>query len=224
MSRASGSARSAVAPGGVLTGLPSEQPAQRLGHASPAGGHRRRRRGTCTVANVREVDRIRRAAADEAAAVAALWLRSRRAAAPAIPPPVHRDDEVKAWFRDVVLAAGEVWVIGPRRSPVAMLALRPGWIEQLYVAPDRLRQGHGSRLVGFAQSRHPELSLWTFAANAAARAFYERHGFIAVGVSADNEEGVPAVRYRWAEGQGRSGPPATGATKASGACEGRSGG
>jgi putative acetyltransferase len=41
------------------------------------------------------------------------------------------------------------------------------------------------------------LLLWIFEANAGARAFYEKHGFVAVGVSAENEEGAPAVRYRW---------------------------
>ena len=146
---------------------------------------------------MRKTDGIRRAAGREASAVAALWSRSRRAAAPAVPPPVHGDREVEAWFRDVVLPGGDVWVIGPEQDPVAMMVLQRGWIDQLYVAPARLRQGLGSKLVRFAQSRQEELSLWTFEANAAARAFYERHGFTAVELSDDNEEGAPAVRYRW---------------------------
>lgn len=144
---------------------------------------------------------------DEALAVAMLWLRSRRAAAPAIPPSVHGDDEVKAWFRDVVLPTYELWLIGPPRNPSAMMVLSHGWVEQLYVAPDRFRRGHGSKLLRFAQSRNDELHLWTFEANAGARAFYEKHGFVAVGVSAENEEGVPAVRYRWVT---RRGAPTTG--------------
>jgi GNAT superfamily N-acetyltransferase len=146
---------------------------------------------------VRDAAGVRRAASDEAMAVATLWLRSRRAAAPAIPPPVHGDDEVKAWFRDVVLPKRDLWVVGPRGDPAAMMVLSRGWVEQLYVAPDRFRQGYGSKLLRFAQTRQDELSLWTFEANTQARAFYERHGFVAVGVSAVNEEGVPAVRYRW---------------------------
>lgn len=151
----------------------------------------------CNVAGVRDADGIRRAVSDEAVAVATLWLHSRRAAAPAIPPSIHSDDEVKAWFRDVVLPTRVLWVIGPRRCPAAMMVLSHGWVQQLYVAPDRFRQGYGSKLLRLAQSRHDELLLWTFEANAGARAFYEKHGFVAAGVSAENEEGAPAVRYRW---------------------------
>lgn len=146
---------------------------------------------------MRDADGIRRPASDEALAVATLWLRSRRAAAPAIPPTVDGDDEVEAWLRDVVLPTYELWLIGPPPSPFAMMVLSRGWVEQLYVAPDRFRQGYGSKLLRFAQSRNDELLLWTFEANAGAGAFYEKHGFVAVGVSPENEEGTSAVRYRW---------------------------
>lgn len=111
-----------------------------------------------------------------------LWLRSRRAAAPAIPPSIHSEDEVKAWFRDVVLPTHELWVIGPRRHPAAMMVLSRGWVQQLYVAPDQFRQGYGSKLLRFAQSRQDELSLWTFEANTGARAFYEKRGVVPVGL------------------------------------------
>ena len=151
-------------------------------------------------------DRIRRAGSDEALAVATLWLRSRRAAAPAIPPSVHSDGEVEAWFRDVVLPDCEVWVVGSRRSPTAIMVLSGGWVEQLYVAPDRCRQGYGSMLLRFAQSRQDELSLWTFEANARARAFYEKHGFVSGAVSTDNEEGVAAVCYRWNRSDAENNP------------------
>ncbi len=43
------------------------------------------------------------------------------------------------------------------------------------------------------------LSLYVFRRNAAARAFYERHGFTAVAFDdgGRNEEGEPDVLYRW---------------------------
>ncbi|HWD65053.1 MAG TPA: GNAT family N-acetyltransferase [Solirubrobacteraceae bacterium] len=130
--------------------------------------------------------------------MANLWLESRRAAEPAIPPAAHTDAEVRAWFREVVFAGQEVWVIGPHGRPEAMMVLQGEWVEQLYVAPGRQRRGHGSRLIGLAQSRWDALSLWTFETNHSARAFYERHGFVAdEPASADNEEGAPALLYRW---------------------------
>ena len=76
----------------------------------------------------------------------------------------------------------------------------PGWIEQLYVAPDRLGQGIGSRLVDLAKTRSPDgLTLWTFQVNERARRFYERHGFVAVELTdgSGNEERQPDVRYEW---------------------------
>ncbi len=144
--------------------------------------------------------RIRRAEADEALAVADLWLQPRRAASPAIPQAAHSDADVRAWFRDIVFSREEVWVIGPYQRPEAMMVLSGDWIDQLYVAPGHQRRGHGSRLIGFAQSRRSELHLWSFEANASARAFYEHYGFTAVGApSSDNEEGAPAVRYGWSK-------------------------
>lgn len=144
---------------------------------------------------------IRRAEPDEAGAVADLWLRARRAAGPAIPPAVHTDDEVRAWFRDVVLPNAEVWLIGPRHDPKAMMVLDGDWIEQLYVDPGHQRVGHGSRLIRFAQARRRELLLHTFEANAVARAFYEKRGLSTTGpASTDNEENAPALCYRWSVG------------------------
>jgi GNAT superfamily N-acetyltransferase len=137
---------------------------------------------------------MREATAADALAIAELWLRSRHAA-PGVPLAAHADNDVRAWFRDVVVPAGGVWVVGDRDAPDAVMVLRGDWVEQLYVAPEGQRQGHGSRL---AQSLRGELSLWTFEANTSARAFYEAHGFAVDGpVSTDNEEHAPAVRYRW---------------------------
>jgi GNAT superfamily N-acetyltransferase len=132
-------------------------------------------------------------------AVADLWLRSRYASIPAIPPPVHRDDDVRDWFSSIVLPRGEVWVIEADGGLVALLVLEGAWIEQLYVDPERTGQGLGSRLVERAKELRPRgLELWTFQSNTAARRFYERHGFVAIETTEGaNEEGAPDVHYRW---------------------------
>lgn len=152
-------------------------------------------------------DAIRTASEADALAVAELWLRSRRAAE-GVPAPAHSDDAVRSWFQDVVVPAGGLWVATRGTALTAMMVLEAEWIEQLYVAPEAWRQGHGSRLLRFAQSSRNELLLWTFAANAPARAFYERHSFQASGpVSSDNEERQPAVLYRWARSTCRRSQP-----------------
>lgn len=143
---------------------------------------------------------LRRADAADAAALAELFLRARRAAVPAIPPNVHTDDEVRQWMSDVVVARRETWVAEGRGALVAMLVLDGDDLDQLYVDPDRTGDGIGSSLVLFAQSLRPEgLSLWAFQSNDGARRFYERHGFVAAEYTDGhgNEERAPDVRYVW---------------------------
>jgi GNAT superfamily N-acetyltransferase len=141
----------------------------------------------------------RRARAEEARTIADVWLRSRYASIPTIPPPVHTDDEVRDWFASVLVSDREVWVMAPGECPVALLVLDGEWINQLYVDPSWTGQGLGSMLVDFAKELHPEhLDLWTFQSNTAARRFYERHGFAAIDTTdGENEEHAPDVHYRW---------------------------
>jgi GNAT superfamily N-acetyltransferase len=143
---------------------------------------------------------IRRPRSDEARAAADVWLRSRKAALPAIPPSVHSDDEVRAWFERVVVPGREVWVaVADSQWIVAVLVLEDEWIDQLYVDPRHAGRGIGHQLVDLAKERRPDgLMLWTFQANHGARRFYERLGFTAMEYTdGANEEGAPDVRYEW---------------------------
>ncbi len=141
--------------------------------------------------------RLRRAGEDDAVRVAELWLDARRAA-PGVPAPVHSDRQVRAWLRER-LASADAWVTTDEADrPSAVMVLDGEWIEQLYVLPERQRQGLGSALLELAQAERGSLALWTFEANTAARSFYERHGFWPCGEpSAENEERTPAICYRW---------------------------
>jgi GNAT superfamily N-acetyltransferase len=80
------------------------------------------------------------------------------------------------------------------------IAFGGGWVEHLYVAPERQGQGLGGRLLDLAMARNQVLDLWAFARNASARAFYERRGFRLVEATdgSGNEEREPDIRYRWA--------------------------
>jgi GNAT superfamily N-acetyltransferase len=144
----------------------------------------------------------RRPRPDEAPLLADLWLRARRASAPAIPLPVHSDDEVRAWFASVVLPTYDVWLIADGEEPIALLVLDGDWIDQLYVDPTRTGKALGSTLIEVAKASKPErLDLWTFQSNVAAHRFYERHGFIAIAATdGDNEEREPDVHYMWPRG------------------------
>jgi GNAT superfamily N-acetyltransferase len=156
---------------------------------------------------------LRRAEAADAGAVADVWLRSRRAAVPAT---VRPDADVRHWFASVAVPTRETWLAEADGSTVAVLVLDGDEVDQLYVDPGWQSRGIGSELVRLAQERRPGgLALWTFQSNLAARRFYERHGFFAVGWTdgSANEERAPDVRYVWGghqEGAGHGAASKTG--------------
>jgi GNAT superfamily N-acetyltransferase len=119
-------------------------------------------------------------------------------------PPGHPDDDVRTWLGTELLAKRETWVATDSSGQVvALMALSPTMVDQLYVAPDWIGMGVGSRLMDLAKQRRPDgLDLYCFAVNTRARAFYERRGFVAVwiGDGSANEERQPDIRYEWRPG------------------------
>jgi GNAT superfamily N-acetyltransferase len=82
---------------------------------------------------------------------------------------------------------------------LGMLALQAPWIRHFAIFPEHQRQGIGLVLLQRARELSPaELRLFTFQRNAPARAFYEKHGFVAAafGISPAPEL-EPDVEYRW---------------------------
>ncbi len=116
-------------------------------------------------------------------------------------PPSHPDDDVRTWLATVMMPTHEVWVATePDGRVVAFLALSEDMIDQLYVTPDRIGTGIGSRLIATAKARRPDgLDLYCFQANMRARTFYEHHGFVAIatGDGSGNSERQPDIRFSW---------------------------
>jgi len=146
--------------------------------------------------------KVRAAGSSDAAAVAELYLRARKRHV-AFAPLAHDDEDVRQWIAGTVLPGGRTWVTEHEGVVTAMLALAQDadgvhWIDLLYADPDRVGSGLGAALMAVAlrESGRP-LRLYTFAANAGARRFYERYGFvpIAFGDGSGNEEGQPDVLY-----------------------------
>jgi GNAT superfamily N-acetyltransferase len=146
---------------------------------------------------------LRPAAPADAAALAELYLASRKRFLP-YAPLAHTDDDVRAWMRERLIPSGGVLVALVDGVPAGLLAVSRdehcGWIEQLYLHPDFVGRGIGTRLLAHALATlGPPVRLYTFQANAGARRFYERHGFraIAFGDGSGNEERCPDVLYEW---------------------------
>jgi GNAT superfamily N-acetyltransferase len=141
---------------------------------------------------------LRRATADDAAAIADVYLDSFHATYDF--PLAHTDEEVRGWVADDLIATEETWVAEIDDRVVAMMVLDEVGLDQLYVDPARLGEGIGGRLMALAKERRPAgLALYTFQVNERARRFYEHHGFVVawLGDGSKNEEGQPDVLYRW---------------------------
>lgn len=142
---------------------------------------------------------IRRAAATDAAAIADVFLASFHGTYEF--PLAHTDEQVREWIRDELVPAGGTSVaLDADGSVVALMAVKPGDLDHLYVRPDLLGRGIGRQLLDVAKAESPDgLTLYTFQVNDRARRFYERNGFVAewFGDGSTNEERQPDVRYVW---------------------------
>jgi ribosomal protein S18 acetylase RimI-like enzyme len=101
------------------------------------------------------------------------------------------------FFREVV-PAHAVTVAREGGTMAGFVAASPNSIAQLYVFRGHQRRGIGTRLLDLAK-RASDGSLWlyTFARNARARAFYEKHGFRAVAHGFEPTWQMDDVRYEW---------------------------
>lgn len=138
-------------------------------------------------------------AADEEAVIG-VWYRAGRAAYPYLPAWQTMTVETARFvFHNHILASNTVWVGEQNGKIAAFLALKGSFIDRLYVDPPCWRQGWGTRFIQFAKLQSPAgLELFTHQENHAARALYEKHGFIAVKFDiSPPPESAPDVEYHW---------------------------
>lgn len=143
---------------------------------------------------------LRQGLADDAEALAGLFIAAREAAFPDMPKAIHTTPEIRTWFGELFDTERDVWVAEQGGVVVAYLILDPEWLDSLYVRPDLTGQGIGAVLVDLAKSLRPAgFALWVFESNARAKAFYERHGFFAAERTdgSGNEEKAPDIRMVW---------------------------
>lgn len=151
---------------------------------------------------------LRPAVPADAAALAALQVRTRRTHWAFLPPPPQ--DEVAHWLREELMPRAPTWLLQLNDAVLAFVSLQVEndevvgevlWIRNLYVAHDHVGQGHGSRLLAFAlaptQRGGRTVRLWTFQQNERARRFYARRGFTPILFTdgQENMERCPDVLY-----------------------------
>ncbi len=142
---------------------------------------------------------IRQATAADARAVADVYLAARETALPRV-AWAHDGPEVRAWIEGTLIPAVGVHVAEEDGAILGFIAMQNDWVNQLNIHPNHWRRGVGTELIRFAMGLHPEgLRLWCFQVNTAARAFYERHGFVVTQETDGhgNEEQEPDLLYAW---------------------------
>lgn len=144
---------------------------------------------------------IRTMAAAETDAVADLWYRTGRAAYWYLPNwQALTLDVARQVFRKHIAGRSAVFVAeNADGGIVGYLALDGSYVDRLYVDPAHQGHGVGTALLEHARRLSPQgLELHTHQQNIAARAFYERHGFVAVRFgTSPPPESAPDVEYHW---------------------------
>ena len=142
----------------------------------------------------------RRARPEETATIAKLWNETKRDAYPYLPLEQGRSvEEDLGFFQGHIEPRCDIWVASRDDEIVGFMAMDGSYVDRLYIHPRAQRQGAGEALLTEARSLSPDgLELHTHQENVSARAFYEKHGFVAVrfGVSPPPES-VPDVEYHW---------------------------
>src|SRR6478735_8299542 len=139
---------------------------------------------------------LRPATAADLAAIVAVQIASRESAA--MPPGVHPEHEVVAWLT-AKLVTDDVWV-AESGAVVGYARITPGWLDDLYVVPERAGQGVGSALLDVVKAQQPDgFCLWVFEMNTPARGFYVRQGLVELERTdgQGNEERSPDIRMAW---------------------------
>ena len=142
---------------------------------------------------------LRTAVEADAAALTALYLRSRTAAMPWLVSP-YNAAETLSWMQYVVVAEQRVWVAQRDARLLGFASVDREWLESLYVDPESQGAGVGRALLEVVKQASPNgLALHVFTRNARARRFYEAAGFTLVesGDGSGNEEREPDCTYRW---------------------------
>ena len=142
---------------------------------------------------------IRKAAAADIADVAEVFIASQADALPFL-AALHTPQETRAFIANQVFPLSDMWVAVEGGRIVGMMALVGQHIDHLYLMPGQYRRGIGTKLLNKAKQLSPQkITLYAFAVNSRARAFYEHHGFkpIEFGDVSANEAGEPDVLYEW---------------------------
>lgn len=133
----------------------------------------------------------------DAAAIATVMRTSFEATYPSFEKR-HSPEGDRRFVQDRLMTTTTVETAKDGTTLVGFIAYTPDEIDQLYILPKWHRAQIGTRLLARAKETATRLTLWTFAVNTGARAFYAKNGFREIAETADdNEQGEPDVQLEW---------------------------
>ena len=146
---------------------------------------------------------FRAARDDDADLITRVFLTARREAMPYL-PIVYDEDQTRWWIREIVIKSGGTIVAIEKDLIVGFAVQNDGWLEHLYVLPEKQSRGIGSMLLSKIKQLDLEtIKLRVFQDNVRARSFYEHLGFALIELcdGSDNEEKCPDTLYGWKKQQ-----------------------
>lgn len=152
-----------------------------------------------------ELSRVRRARVDDAGGIARVWVRAWQTAYRDLLPEDYLDgldvDERRALWRDRLEGGDCTFVVEDLGIAGYCRVRTPNELSSLYVLPERRRGGIGSALLQAAvdelRPHTDHVTLWVFADNHPARAFYARFAFLPDGAErVDPGTGLSEIRLR----------------------------
>ena len=128
-----------------------------------------------------------------------MWRASFEAGAGVTHP--HPLSEQRRYFLTEILSRNRVCLAVEANALVGFVAASAESVAQLYVRVGCQRRGVGTQLLTWAKERsNGTLWLYTYAQNRGARAFYERHGFVAIAHGFEPTLRLEDVKYQWVTG------------------------
>jgi len=141
---------------------------------------------------------IERASPADAHRIAEIHCDARLNAMPWL-PLLHSPDKVRWYFETIVLPVEKVLIAREGVQAVGFISVAEGWLNHLYIDPERWGSGIGRRLLDEIRSEASYLQLRVFQQNLTARRFYFDRGFRECELTngQHNEEKMPDARMEW---------------------------
>ena len=94
----------------------------------------------------------------------------------------HTTERQERFLCGEMEAGKRIWLLKDKGGAVGLVSVHGSLIENLYVAPEKQKQGYGTMLLHFAIDQCVEMpTLWILSNNDGARKLYERQGFCLTG-------------------------------------------